>query len=112
MSSKFFNKLDKGASKFFSKSSGDLKMLGRSARKIGKEVGGALGSAGGEVKKAAQTIEKATAGTPISGIAGKVAAGADIVQRTGRATKAISGGDVKGGVAQVKGVVKDVKAFV
>lgn len=107
--SKLFNKLDKGASKFFNKSEKEIKLLGRGARSVAKTIGGALGSAGGEVAKAAKTIEKETGGTPIGTIAGKVARGAGAVQSGGKALKALGKGDIKGavklGTAAEKGVM-------
>lgn len=112
MSAKFFNKLNKGTTTLFNKAAGETKMLGRGGRAFGGQLGGLLGSVGGEVKKAASDIEKATAGTPISSIAGKVGSAADLTQRSGRALKSISKGDNKGAVAQVKGVVKDIKGLI
>ena len=92
---KFFNKLNKDTSKFFNKSSKEIKMLGKGAKAFGSQVGGALGSAGGEVAKVASQLEKASAGTPISAIAHKVATGAGAVQSSGKAIKALSKGNVK-----------------
>ncbi len=106
---KFFNKLNKDTSKFFNKSSKEIKMLGKGAKAFGGQVGGALGSVGGEVKKYASDLEKATAGTALAPALMPALKTAELIggvgQAGGRALKAGSQGKTKEAVKQIeKGV--------
>jgi hypothetical protein len=109
---KLFNKLNKDTSKFFNKAGKEVKMLGRGARSFGAEVGGALGSVGGEVKKAASDLEKATRGTALAPALTPALKAAELVggvtQSGGKALKAGSQGKTKEAIRQIESGVKGV----
>ena len=113
--SKFFNKLDKSSAKFFNKLPEQTKMFGRSARALGRNVGGSLGSVGSVVEKATSDLERATAGTALgSALAPALAGvklGAGVVKGSGQGLKALSSGNTKGAVIKIEGVVKNVGAL-
>lgn len=113
--SKFFNKLDKGSAKFFNKLPEQTKMFGRSARALGRNVGGALGSVGSVVGKAASDLERATAGTalaaPLAPALAGIQLGAGVVKGSGQGLKAISSGKTKEAIIKIEGAVKNVGAL-
>jgi hypothetical protein len=109
---KLFNKLNKDTSRFFSKAGRDIKMFSRGAKKFGAEVGGAVGSVGGEVKKYASDLEKATAGTALAPVLAPTLKTAELIgsvgQTGGKALKAGSKGQTKEAVRQIESGVADV----
>lgn len=109
---KLFNKVNKDTSRFFSKAGKDIKMFGRGAKKLAGEVGGALGSVGGEVKKYASDLEKATAGTALAPALTPTLKTAELIgglgQSGGKALKAGAKGKTKEAVKQIESGVTGV----